>query len=274
MKLEGKVAIVSGGGGRGNGESIAQCLAEEGADIVVVDFDADAGRKSSDRVKSLGRKSLAIEADVTDSKQITRLVQETIDTFGKIDILVNVVGGNFRKRRASPSQRFIDQTEEEWDEIFALNIKTQVLMCLAVVPHFMKQKNGKIINISSGNSKYCDPTLMIYSVAKAGVDHFTRLLARELAEHNINVNCVLPGPVHTPTVERIAARMIQTIPEYKGLSVEEYIEKYRTTRIPLKKELMPEDIGRAVTFLVSEDAKMITGQCLSVDGGSLLRVAS
>ncbi len=125
MKLGGKVAIVSGGGGGGNGEAIVQCLAEEGADVVVVDISADAGRKSADKVKALGRKALAIEADVTDSKQTARVVEETIDTFGKIDILVNVVGGIGKTSQASTSSQFIDQKEEAWDETFAINVKTQ-----------------------------------------------------------------------------------------------------------------------------------------------------
>lgn len=270
MKLGGKVAIVSGGGGGGNGEAIVQCLAEEGADVVVVDISADAGRKSADKVKALGRKALAIEADVTDSKQTARVVEETIDTFGKIDILVNVVGGIGKTSQASTSSQFIDQKEEAWDETFAINVKTQVLMCLAVVPHFLKQKSGKIVNISSENGQICVPSKMIYSVAKAGVNHFTRLLAVELAEHNINVNCVVPGMVHTPTVERGVTRMLQTRPEFKGMSIADYFEKFRTYRVLMKKEIWPEDVGRAVAFLVSEDARMITGHCLVVDGGSTL----
>lgn len=268
MKLEGKVAIVSGGGGGGNGEAIVQCLAEEGADVVVVDISAEAARKSADKVKTLGRKALPIEADVTDSKQIARLVQETIDTFGKIDILVNVVGGEARKARTS--SRFIDQEEEVWDATFAINVKTQVLMCQAVVPHFLKQNSGKVVNISSENGQICVSSKMIYSVAKASVNHFTRLLAVELAEHNINVNCVVPGMVHTPAVERGVTRMLQTRPEFKGMSIAEYFEKFRTYRILMKKEIWPEDIGRAVAFLVSEDARMITGHCLVIDGGSTL----
>ena len=269
MKLEGKVAIVSGGGGGGNGEAIVQCLAEEGADVAVVDIDADAGRKSADKVKALGRKSLAIEADVTDSKQIARLVQETIDTFGKIDILVNVVGGG-KGRRARTSLRFIDQTEEEWDGAFEINLKTAVLMCLAVVPHFLKQKSGKIVNLASGAGVYPAPHNMAYGAVKAGVIHFTKSLAMELAEHNINVNCVVPGLIHSPIVERGAARMIQLRPEAKGMSVEEYFEKFRRARIPMKREPVPEDIGRAALFLISEDAKNITGFSLYVSGGMFM----
>ncbi len=268
MKLEGKIAIVGGGGGGGNGEAIVVCLAEEGADVVVVDMNADAGRKSADKVKVLGRKALAIEADVTDSKQIARLVQETIDTFGKIDILVNNVGGQGTKSTAArTSLRFIDQTEEEWDDGFEFNLKTQVLMCLAVVPHFLKQKSGKIVNISSIAGKLPSPTSMPYGAAKAGVIQFTKSLAMEVAEHNINVNCVVPGLIHTPLVERSAARNIPLIPEAKGMSMDEYFEKFRRVRIPMKRELMPEDIGHAVVFLVSEDARNITGQSLNVDGG-------
>ena len=268
MKLDDKVAIVTGGG-QGIGQGIVHCLAEEGADVAVVDINGDNDRKVASEVKALGRKSLAIEADVTDSKKIAQLVQETIDSFGKIDILVNNVGGTGKIYAAKTSLRFIDQKDAEWDETFALNLKTQVLMCRAVVPHFLKQKSGKIVNIASIAGKMPAPLMMIYGAAKADVIYFTKTLAMELAEHNINVNCICPGLLYTPFWKRGLAAQLARLTEAKGMEPKDFFLKW-VSGVPLKREQTPEDIGRAVVFLASEDAKNITGQSLNVDGGMVI----
>ncbi len=272
MKLEGKVAIVSGAGGMGNGQAIARNLAEEGTDVVAIDIKEEAARETANEIKALGRKALAIKADVTDRKQTTRLVQETLDTFGKIDILVNVVGGSgkFSVEWDKPSFRFIDITDEEWDVMLTFNLKTQFLMCQAVVPHLIKQRSGKIINLSAGGRSPSIGRRWVYGIAKAGVNQLTRSLALELAEYNINVNCVVPGAVHTPIMEEVAARDIQVLPAAKGMSIEEFFEKFRRARIPMQREPTSEDIAHAVVFLASEDAKNITGQPLHVNGGSFM----
>jgi len=269
MKLEGKIAIVAGGG-QGIGLGIVRCLAEEGADVAVLDINKDTTKKVADEIKALGRKSLAVVADATDSKQVNQVVQDVIDTFGKIDILVNVVGGIGKTTWTRDSLRFIDQKEVEWDETFALNLKSHVLMCLAVVPHFLKQKSGKIVNISSIGGKLPAPRNMIYGAAKAAVIHFTKSLAMELAEQNINVNCICPGVIWTPLWERGTAYYIRLTPEGKGLKPREYFDKFLVSGVPQKREQTPEDMGRAVAFLVSEDAKNITGQSLNVDGGRVM----
>ncbi len=255
MKLEGKVAIVTGGG-QGIGQGIVHRLAEEGADVAVVDINRDTARKVADEVKALGRKSLAIEADVTDSKQVDRLVQETIDTFGKIDILVNNAGKTSSLiTPVRTKSRFIDQEEKEWDQGIAVNFKTQVLMSQAVAPYLIKQRSGKIINIGAetGNNRM-GGKVTPYMEMKAANIHFTKSLAAELAGDNINVNCVDPGWVWGPSYER------------RGES-REHFEQRVAPQIPLKRSQTPEDIGDAVVFLVSEDARNITGQLLNINGG-------
>ncbi len=271
MELEGKVAIVTGAG-RGIGRGIALCLAKEGADVVVNSRHKETAGKVADEVKSLGRKSLAIEADVTDSKQIDRLVQETIDTFGKIDILVNNVGGHGKAHWARTKTGFVNIEEEEWDETYELTFKTQVLMSRAVVPYFIKQKSGKIINIGSiGGSNLMGTRVSAYMNMKAAALHFTKELAAELAEHNINVNCVSPGWVWTPLSEKIVAHAIQLTPETKGMTPRDYFLKVAVLpQTPLKRPQTAEDIGHAVAFLASEDARNITGQPLLVNGGSVM----
>ena len=269
MKLEGKVAIVAGGG-QGLGQGIVHCLAEEGADVAVIDINKDTASKVAGEVKALGRKSLAVAIDATDSKQVNQAVQEILGNFGKIDILVNVVGGIGKTTWARDSLEFIDQAEIEWDETFALNLKSHVLMCLAVVPHFLKQQSGKIVNVSSIGGKLPAPKNMIYGAAKAADIYFTKALAMDLAEQNINVNCICPGVIYTPLWERGTAYYIRLIPQAKGLKPREYFDKFLVSSVPQKREQTPEDMGRAVVFLVSEDAKNITGQSLNVDGGRVM----
>ncbi|MDD4876523.1 MAG: SDR family NAD(P)-dependent oxidoreductase [Dehalococcoidales bacterium] len=268
MKLEGKVAIVSGGGGIGQG--IVRCLAEEGADVAVIDIKEESANIAANEVKKLGRRSLALTADMTDSKDVGQVVKNIIDTFGKIDILVNNVGGHGEAYWGGTSLRFVDQEEAEWDQDLSVNLKTQVLMSRAVVPYFIKQNSGKIINMSSIGGKRGAPGNMTYGAAKAAVLHFTKSLALELAGYNVNVNAICPGVLFTPLLARGIAHRIPFIPEAKGMTAREYFNKSTLSRVPLKREQTPEDIGRAVVFLVSEDAKNITGQSLNVDGGLIM----
>ncbi len=268
MKLEDKVAIVTGGGA-GIGQGIVHCLAEEGADVAVVDIIGDNARKVADEVKVLGRKSLAIEADLTDTKKVTQAVQDIINTFGKIDILVNNVGGLGKTLLARTKMGFINEEDAEWDETYELNLKTHILMSRAVAPCFIKQKSGKIVNISSEAGKRIGTTVTAYGTVKASVIHFTKSLAGELAEHNINVNCICPGIVYTAFHEAAGALFARLHPD-EAMTPRERFDKFLVAHTPLKREQTPEDIGRAVVFLVSEDAKNITGQALSVDGGRIM----
>jgi meso-butanediol dehydrogenase / (S,S)-butanediol dehydrogenase / diacetyl reductase len=275
VKIEGKTAVVTGGGA-GIGEGIAVCLAEEGADVAVIDINKEGAARVAERVSALGRRSLAKVADFTDSKQVNQTIKEILDTFGKIDILVNNVGGEARFYRERSGLRFVEIGEEEWDENLDLNLKSTIIACQAVVPHLVKQRSGKIVNVSStagrppaglaGGSP--SPLLMAYSVAKAGVIRFTQGLALELAEYNINVNCVCPMVIWTPMMEKNAIRAIQTIPEARGMTPREYYEKFIVSKVPLKRETTVADVGHAVVFFVSEDSRNISGQTINVDGGS------
>ena len=273
MKLEGKVAIVTGAG-RGLGRGIALCLAEEGADIVVNSLHEETTNKTAADVRALGRKALAIAADIIDGAQIARVVQETLNTFGKIDILVNNVGGSAKKKETKTG--FFDEVISEWDGTYEQNLRPTVLMCSAVAPHFIKQKSGKIVNISSAAGRYSFHYLIAnsYGAMKTAIIRFTQSLANDLAPHNINTNCICPGIIYTDAWERKAKQVVETTPKLKGMDPREWFVglmagKYPELQIftPLRREQTSEDIGRAVVFLVSEDAKNITGQTLNVDGG-------
>lgn len=271
MKLEGKVSIVTGGG-QGIGEGIAYCLAEEGADVAVVDINGEGAKKVADRInKDLGRRSLAVKADLTDVEKVKQAVKDVINTFGKIDILVNNAGGLGKIYLGRASTRFVDQEDAEWEEVFALNLKTTVLMCRAVAPYFIGQRSGKIVNISSQAGRGPGFSLMSYGAAKQSVTSFTTTLAGELAEYNINVNGICPGAVYTAFPEGTGAQFFRLNPDKaEGLTTREWFLKNFIPHIPLKREQTPEDIGRAVVFLASEDAKNIAGHLLNINGGMIM----
>jgi len=277
MKLEGKSAIVTGGA-LGIGLGIVNCLSENGADIAILDINKEAADKAAGIIAAAGRNAISIKTDATDSQQINKAVEQVIDAFGKIDILVNNVGGEARFYYGGEGGNFLEITEAEWNKNLDLNLKATIITCKSVAPHFVKQRSGKIVNIGSIagwppsgmagglSSKVLTP----YAVAKAGVRQLTNMLALELAEFNINVNCICPGVIHTPMYEKSAPRRIQATPGAEGMTAMEYFEKYIVPKVPLKRGQTVEDIGRAVVFVVSEDARNITGQSINVDGGMVL----
>ena len=276
MKLENKIAIVTATGRRGIGRAIAICLAEEGANMVVNSFHEETVASVAAEIKAMGRQVLAIAGDITEADMVDRVVQDTLKTFGRIDILVNNVGGGPMTRGES-SDSLLGRVEAEWDGMYKQNLKAPVMMCQVVAPHFMEQKSGKIVNIASvaGLNTYASKTSPLsYRAVKAGLIRYTQSLADELGPYNINVNSICPGYVYSDTWERSATRMVETRPEYQGLTPREWFlglneGKYPdlAPATPLRREQTMEDIGRAVVFLVSEEGKNITGQTLNVDGG-------
>ena len=279
MKLSNKVAIVTAAG-RGIGRSIALCLAEEGADVVVNSYSQDTTTRTAGEVQALGRRALAMPCDITKPDAITHVVNETLNTFGKVDILVNNVGAGpktWETSDAGPLSRWIDL----WDNMYEQNLKAPVLMCEAVVPHFINQKNGKIVNIASIAGRVSLPQKFqerivpqSYSAMKAGLISYTQTLAERLGPHNINVNSICPGIVYTDDWENSSRRMVNEVPEFQrqdarewfvGIAHGKYPDMFSPT--PLGREQTVEDIGRSVVYFVSDDGMNITGQTLNVDGG-------
>jgi len=272
MRLEGKTAIVTGAG-KGIGYAIAHCLAKEGADVAINTFREETGAKVADEIKALGRKSMSVAADVTKKEGAAKAFKAALDEFGKIDILVNNFGAHTEAFYTGTSPTFVKQDIKEWDDDYEFNLRSQVLLALEAVPHFIEQGGGKIVNISSVAGRLTVPTQMPYGAFKAGSIYFTRTLAVELGKHNINVNCVCPGGIYSGMTERFLQRAIDRNPDHKGMTPREFYEKFQQPNIaknamtPIKRELLAEDVGHAVVFFASDESQNITGQSLTVDCG-------
>ena len=260
MRLADKVAIVTGGGD-GIGRGIALCLAKEGADVAITDINTDAMNRTVKDIEALGRRGLALEADATSKEAVTAAVEKVIATFGKIDILVNNVGG-------MKGDIALINNPDMWDGVYELTMKSHVIACQAVLPHLVKQRSGKIINISSVAAWMPIPPLKAYAAMKSAVVSYTRSLALEAAGSNINVNCICPGVIWTKLWERLAIAMMGMNPSAEKMSPREYFERNIAPNSPLGREETSEDVGRAVVFFASDDARNITGQSLNIDGGS------
>jgi len=264
MRLAGKVAVVTGGGS-GIGRGIALAMAREGADVVIPDIQVLNAERVAAEVKALGRKVTAMKTDVTSAADVKAMVDRTRETFGKIDILVNNAG-----MAAPPGMPFTNNTEEDWDRTFAVNTKSVFLTCKAIAPHFIERKAGRIINIASIAGPLAAVTMPAYSVAKQGVITFTRVVAKELAQHRVTVNAICPGVLWTDFWQKLAAHLAETNPAFKGMTARQVFEKRVADIVPMKAEQHPEDIGAAAVFLASDEARYITGQALMVDGGCVM----
>ncbi|MFJ3387193.1 3-oxoacyl-[acyl-carrier-protein] reductase [Lysinibacillus sp. NPDC086135] len=246
-KLEGKVAVVTGAS-RGIGRAIALKLADEGAKVVVNYSGSQA--KAEEVVATIqenGGEAIAVQASVSKTEEVSALMDAAVKTFGSLDILVNNAG-------ITRDNLLMRMKEDEWDDVLDTNLKGVFLCTKAVTRQMMKQRAGRIINISSivgvaGNAGQAN-----YVAAKAGVIGLTKTTAKELASRNILVNAIAPGFIETEMTEQLP----------------EDIKQGMLTQIPLAKLGQPEDIAKAVAFLASDDATYMTGQTLHIDGGMVM----
>ena len=247
MLFDGEVAWVTGSS-KGIGRAIALGLAEEGCDVAVhFNRSGEEAREVVERVEAAGRSAFAVRGDVSSAEDVRRMVGEIEDRFGRVDVLVNNAGG-FVERRT-----FEDMTEDVWDRIMAVNLKSVYLCSQAVLPLMQRQGGGRIVNISSIAARNGgSPSSIAYSAAKGGVSTLTRGMAKSLVPHNILVNAVAPGRIDTPLHEEFT-------PDER--------REEAAQAIPLKREGTPEEVVGAVTFLASRRASYVLGEVIEVNGG-------
>ena len=249
MRFKQKVAVITGGSA-GMGKAAALGFASEGAAVVVNDINEEQLALTAQEIQQAGGRVATVLGDITASDTIKTLVNKATETFGSIDILFNYVGGD---PDMAPQTAFVDQTEDFWDRMINLNLKTTLLVSRAVLGVMMPRKYGKIINTGAIAGKVGGPNMALYSAVKGGIIAFTKALAIEMAPYSINVNCVCPGPIATPGIKKVFADQIPA--EVAAIS-------------PLNRLGTPEEVASAVMYLASDAAAYITGQALSVDGGA------
>jgi len=244
VDLTAKIAVVTGSG-RGIGREIALRLAEAGADVVVNDFGApEPANETVEMIKKIQRKSLVAMGDVSQSSDVNRIIDMTVAAFGKIDILVNNAG-------VTRDQLLIRMSDDDWDKVLTVDLKSVFLCTRAALRHMIRQRSGRVISISSivgiiGNAGQAN-----YASAKAGIIGFTKAIAKEVASRNITVNAIAPGFIDTA--------MTQQLPEERRQEM--------ASKIPAGVLGTPRDVAEAVAFFASNEARYITGQVLTVDGG-------
>lgn len=267
-RLTGKVAIVTGAGTVpgppdrppvGNGRATAIVFAREGAAVVVADINLEAVEETKRMIEEEGGTCSVFRADVTRPQDCQAMAEHCLKTYGRIDILHNNVG------TGRGTGRILEITEEDWDLVMNVNLKSMFHTCRAVLPQMLKQGSGVILNMSSVGAIIHElPELLLYAISKEGVNTLTRCLAFELADKGIRVNALMPGMIDTPMSygkELLGVR---------GGDIER-MRRYKNEKIPMKRQGEPWDVAYTALFLVSDETKYITGQILAVDGGLLLK---
>ena len=242
-KLDNKIAIITGAG-RGIGRGIAEKLASEGATVVVTDIDEQAAQTAA---KELGGDAVGLLVDVTSKDSVAEMVGTVNQKFGRIDVLINNAGWD----KVGP---FVDSDEADWDRVIAINLYGVFNTSKAVLPIMAAQGYGSVVNLGSDAGRVGSSGEAVYSAAKGGVIAFSKATAREMARHQVNVNCVCPGPTDTPLFASIGGDNPK-------------LREALTKAIPFRRLADPSDLANAVAFFASDEAAYITGQTVSVSGG-------
>lgn len=249
MRLQDKVAIVTGVAS-GIGKGTAILFAEEGAKVVGADIDVEGGAGTAEIIQQKGGEAMFIRTDVTKADEVCGLVEKAIQAHGQIDVLVSNVG----VVRGNP---ITEVSEEEWDYVMAVNLKSMFLCCKYTIPHMQERNKGSIVLMSSANGVIAEPCLASYCATKAGIIGLTRSIATDYGKYNIRVNCVCPTYTRTPLLEKWIESGVDA-----SLSWQKVNRLHVLNRIG---EL--EEVARAVLFLASDEASIVTGSAMIIDGG-------
>lgn len=252
MLLADRVAIITGAA-KGMGRAIALKFVEEGCSVSLADISTEEANDTLNEVTKKGGKGIALPCDVTNSKQVSEVVDKTLSEFGKVDILINAAGG------MPPNSPIEEMSEEEWNRIFDLNMKGVFLFSKFVIPHMKEKGYGKIVNISSIGAINPPAHEASYNSAKAAIIGLTYDLARELAPFNIFVNAILPGPIRTAFYDHM-------IGSFTDKEKDDFFANIGK-KVPLQRIGTPEDIAGSTLFLASELSSYVTGETLLVSGG-------
>jgi len=248
--LENQVAIITGGSS-GMGRGIAYKFAEEGCSSVIVDVNEAGGKETVDEVIKRGKEAIFIKCDVSNSAQVKSMVEQAINKFKKIDILVNCAG------MGTPGRPLLETTEEEWDRVVAINMKGMFLTCQAIAPHFMENKSGNIINIVSLAALGGTPVSIHYAASKAAALSISRSIAAALVSYNVRVNTINPGMIRTGMSAVFAGDVEDVDAFYDMMAQGQAMGRIGT----------PEDIANAALFFASELSSYTTQDAIAVGGG-------
>jgi NAD(P)-dependent dehydrogenase (short-subunit alcohol dehydrogenase family) len=251
MRFENKVAIITGGS-QGMGKAVALGIAKEGGNVVITSRSEEKLMKAADEIRTAGGKVMTVAGNIMNADSVKKVLAKTLDTYGKVDILYNYAGG---EPNYSKWSLFKDQNEAYWNAMITYNLNGTFLFCHAVIDSMIKQKYGRIINTAAIAGLQGGAMTALYSTVKGGIIRFTQSLAAELAEYQITVNCVSPGGTRTPGFETLFGR--------------EAMQKAGESS-PMKRLGEPEDVANAVLYFASDEASYVTGQNLTIDGGSTL----
>jgi 3-oxoacyl-[acyl-carrier protein] reductase len=249
MRLKDKVVIVTGAAS-GFGAGIAKRFAEEGAKVTVNDINVPGGERVAGEISGAGRRALFVKADVTRGQDWAGLIGATVSAFGRLDVVVNNAGWTHRNKP------YLEVTEAEFDKVYAINVKSVYLSALHAVPVFRKQGGGCFVNIASTAGLRPRPGLTVYNSSKGAVILMSKSMAAEFGPDKIRVNCV--NPVFSPETALSA--------EFAGGAVTEEAKKRFLATIPLGRFSTPLDVANACLYLASDEASMISGSCIEVDG--------
>lgn len=258
-QLDGKVAVVTGGGGSGIGHGISRVLASQGAHVVIFEIDVEAAEELCRQIEAEGGSAAAVLADVSRSENVRQAIGMVVEEKHRLDILVNNAGIGLIRPVA-------EANEDEFDRLAAIDLRGVWLCCKYAIPHMRQQKQGSIINIASVHSRATLPQFGIYAAMKAGVAGLTRGIAVQYGPDGIRANTVSPGLVDGKQTREIVARISD--------DVEAYLEDFVHSEQALPHLIQPEDIGNLVAFLASDEGRMITGAEIPVDAGMWAQLSS